>query len=304
MDRHVKAHLALIGASLIYGVTYVAAKSAMPDYLSPFAFVYSRMLGATFLFWLTSLFIQYEKIQRQDLGRFILAALFGVALNQTLFLNGLSITSPIDAAIIMTAVPIIVMIVARILIREPVTLFKIIGIVLGATGAVLLIMYSANSPLGSGSVPGNLMIVGNATSYAIYLVLAKPLLEKYNPVTVMKWIFLFGLIMAGAPGLPAVIRAGWSALPGEIVFSVLFVIIGSTFLAYLLNNISLKYVKPITVGIYIYSQPVIASIVAMIIGQDAITLVKVLSAILVFAGVYFVSYSSRRTRSTSPDEGT
>jgi drug/metabolite transporter (DMT)-like permease len=148
------------------------------------------------------------------------------------------------------------------------------------------------------------MIVGNATSYAIYLVVAKPLLERYHPVTVMKWIFLTGLFLAAIPGIPAFASAEWTALPNDIIFSILFVVIGSTFLAYLLNNISLKIVKPITVGIYIYSQPVIASIVATVIGQDSITLVKVLAALLVFAGVFFVSYSSshtRRVRKDSPE---
>ena len=291
-----RAHAALIGASLIYGITYVAAKSAMPDYLSPFAFVISRIIGAVTLFWITGLFTHSERIEKKDLPRFFAAAFFGVAFNQSLFLNGLNVTSPIDASIIMTGVPILVLIVSRILLREPVTLFKIIGILLGASGALILIIYGANTSVKSSSALGNLMIMGNATSYAIYLVIAKPLLDKYRPVTVMKWIFLFGFFMVSAPGIPALLKTEWSGMPVEIIYSVLFVIIGSTFLAYLLNNISLKIAKPITVGIYIYSQPVIASIIAILIGQDVLTFIKVVSALLVFAGVYFVSYSSTRSK--------
>jgi drug/metabolite transporter (DMT)-like permease len=233
-----------------------------------------------------------ERIERRDYLRLILASVFGVAVNQSLFLNGISLTSPIDAAIIMTATPILVLVIARILLKEPVTLVKIIGIVAGATGAILLITHSGNISFSSDHFAGNTMIVANATSYAVYLVMVKPLLAKYRPVTIMKWIFLFGLLLVSGPGLPAFLEVDWNALPVDIVFSVLFVVVGTTFLAYFLINFSLKYVKPVTVSIYIYSQPVIASVVAMILGQDVITLVKVMSAFLVFIGVYFVSYSS------------
>ena len=195
----------------------------------------------------------------------------------------------------MTATPILVLVVARVLLREPVTFFKIIGIAAGATGAILLISYGGNASFGDNHILGNSMIVANATSYAVYLVIIKPLMKKYNPLTLMKWVFLFGLLLVSGPGLPAFLRVDWAALPLDITLSVLYVVIGTTFFAYLLNVFSLKYVKPITVSIYIYSQPVIASVVALILGQDVITAVKVISALLVFAGVYFVSYSSSRT---------
>lgn len=295
MNHRAKAHLALILANLIYGLTYTIAKKVVPDFLSPFSLVFARISGACILFWITSLMVSGERIERRDYPRLFLASVFGVAINQSLFLNGLSLTSPIDAAIIMTATPILVLVVARILLKEPVTLVKIIGIVAGATGAILLITHSAEISFNSDNFLGNTMIVANATSYAVYLVIIKPLLSKYRPVTLMRWIFLFGLFLVGGPGLPAFLKVDWNTLPGDILLSVLFIVIGTTFFAYLLINFSLKYVKPITVSIYIYSQPVIASIAAMILGQDVITLVKIMSAFLVFVGVYFVSYSSNRT---------
>jgi drug/metabolite transporter (DMT)-like permease len=295
MNDRLRAHLALIGANLIYGVTYAVAKQVLPIYMSPFSLVFARIAGATLLFWMIAVIMPRERVERKDFVLLLIAAVFGVAVNQSLFLNGLNLTSPIDAAIIMTGVPIIVLIVARILLREPITPFKIVGIITGATGAILLITYSGRVSFGNDNIHGNLMIVGNATSYAIYLVLIKPMLTKYRPVTVMKWIFLFGLLMVSGPGISEFVAVDWSIMPGDIILSVLFIIIGTTFFAYLLNNYSLKYVKPITVSIYIYSQPVIASVVALILVQDRITLVKVLSALLVFAGVYFVSYSSSRT---------
>ena len=270
----------------------------MPDYLSPFALVFARISGACILFWALSLLLPKETIDRKDILRLLIATVFGVAVNQSLFLNGLNITTPIDAAIIMTATPILVLLVARLLIREPITIFKVIGIVAGATGAILLILYSGNISFSNNHVIGNSIIVANATSYALYLVIVKPLINKYHPVTLMKWIFLFGLLLVSAPGLPAFMRVNWGSLPGDIMLSVLFVVVGTTFLAYLLNMYSLKYVKPITVSIYIYSQPVIASIVALILGQDVITPVKIVAALLVFTGVYFVSFSSSKTGSS------
>ena len=295
MNEKIKAHLALIGANLIYGVNYAIAKQVMPDHLTPFALVFARIAGACLLFWLYGMFLPGERIKREDLLRLAAATVFGVAVNQSLFLNGLNLTSPIDASIIMTATPILVLVVARVLIKEPVTLYKIIGIAAGGTGAILLITYGGNASFGNNNILGNSMIVANATSYAIYLVIIKPLLSKYHPVTLMKWIFLFGLLLVSGPGLPAFLKVHWIVLPNEIFISVLYVVIGTTFFAYLLNVFSLKYVKPITVSIYIYSQPLIASVVAMFLGQDVISLVQIISAILVFTGVYFVSYSSSRT---------
>lgn len=300
MSGRAKAHLALIVANLIYGLTYTIAKQVVPEFLSPFALVFARISGACILFWVTGMMVTGERIERRDYPRLILASVFGVAVNQSLFLNGISLTSPIDAAIIMTATPILVLVIARILLKEPVTLVKIIGIVAGATGAILLITHSGNISFSSDHFLGNTMIIANATSYAVYLVIIKPLLAKYRPVTLMRWIFLFGLLLIGGPGLPAFLKVNWNELPVDIIFSVLFVVVGTTFFAYFLINFSLKYVKPVTVSIYIYSQPVIASVAAMILGQDVITMVKVLSAFLVFIGVYFVSYSSSRTGRRKP----
>ena len=295
MSKKAGAHLALAGANILYGITYSVAKQVMPHHLNPFAFVFTRILGACILFWLFSMVRPNQKIRKEDLLRLGFASVFGVALNQTIFLNGLNLTTPIDAAIIMTTTPILVLIFARLLLREPITIFKIIGIGFGATGAVLLILFSGEISFGNEHMVGNLMIIVNAASYGLYLVIVKPLLNKYHPITVMKWIFLSGLILVTPAGIPAVINTDWANLSGGIILSILYVVIGVTFLAYLLNLYSLKHVKPITVSIYIYSQPVIASIVAMIFLQDVVTFVKVISALLVFTGVYFVSYSSSRT---------
>ena len=295
MSKRVRAHLALAGANILYGITYSVAKQVMPDHLSPFAFVFTRILGACLLFWITSLALPGEKIQRSDRLRFFLASVFGVALNMTIFLSGLNYTTPIDASIIMTATPILVLIFAWLLMKEPVTILKMIGIGFGATGAILIIAYSGEIGFGNDQLMGNLMIVINASSYALYLVIVKPLLSRYHPVTVMRWIFLMGLIWVSPLGIPAVIRTDWTNLPSGIIGSIIYVTAAVTFLAYLLNSFSLKHVKPITVSIYMYSQPVIASMITIIFLQDVLTFVKVISALLVFLGVYFVSYSSSRT---------
>ncbi len=295
MNRIARAHLALAGANILYGITYSVAKQVMPDHLAPFAFVFTRIFGACILFWILSLMLPQEKIQRADLPRLFLCSVFGVALNQSVFMNALNLTTPIDASIIMTATPILVLVFARTLLKEPVTAYKMAGIGFGATGAILLILNSGDIGFGNEQLAGNLLIVVNATSYGLYLVLVKPLLNKYHPVTVMRWIFLMGLVWVSPLGIPAVINTDWTVLPAGIIGSIFYVTVAVTFLAYLLNIYSLKHVKPITVSTYMYSQPVIASIVATLFLQDVITLVKVISAVLVFLGVYFVSYSSGRT---------
>ena len=197
MNEKIRAHAALIGANLIYGVTYAVAKQVIPGFMSPFALVMARILGAGILFWITGLMVPREKIARKDRPRIFIASIFGVALNQSLFLNGLNLTSPIDAAIIMTGVPILVLVVARIILGEPITSFKLIGIAAGATGAILLITYSGRISFGNEHTQGNLMIVGNATSYAVYLVIVKPLLSKYPDLASqsdnLEWLTTFSV---------------------------------------------------------------------------------------------------------------
>ena len=188
-NNTLKAHFALLGANIIYGANYLIAKGVMPNKIGPSAFIFVRVLGAILLFWLLKTTIK-EQIEKKDYPRLLLCGLLGVATNQLLFFHGLNLTSPIDASIIITSIPVMVLIFSAIILKEKITSNKILGLIIGGIGAVLLISYG-NKSGGTSSILGNLFIFLNACSYGLYLVIVKPLMKKYNSLTVISWVFLF-----------------------------------------------------------------------------------------------------------------
>lgn len=288
MPKHLWAHLALLAANLIYGANYTIAKEVMPHYVAPLGLVVLRCLGAVPLFWLVGLFFK-ERLQREDVPRLLLCAVFGIAVNQLLFLKGLNLTDPINAAVIMTSTPILVLIWAALLIRERITILKLTGIALGLAGALLILLAGKEVSFSSDTFVGDLLILINASFYGVYLVIVKPLLTRYHPITVMKWVFLFGLFMVIPFGQAELREVNWTAMPPRIMAATAFVVFGLSFFAYLFNSLALRQVSPSVVSIYIYLQPVLASMFAIFAGKDVLTAIKVVSAMLIFLGVYLVS---------------
>jgi drug/metabolite transporter (DMT)-like permease len=283
-----KAHLAIFTANFIYGANYSVAKGIMPAYFGPFAIILLRVTGAIALFFL--MFVgKREKIAKEDYGRFFLCGLTGVAINQLMFFKGLSMTSPIEAAIILTASPILVLIVAALLAKERITISKSVGIGLGLIGALILISQRPATIVGEYSVWGNLMILTNAISYAFFLVLVRPLMQKYRVSTVMLFVFLIGLIPVIPISFHEFTLIEWSIIPSWAFWGLSFIIVGTTFLAYLLNAYGLVTVSASVVSSYIYLQPFLAAAVAMFIGKDSLDFSKIISAALVFTGVYLTS---------------
>ncbi|PLX20548.1 MAG: EamA family transporter [Salinivirgaceae bacterium] len=301
MNKRLLAHAALIGANLIYGVNYSIAKWIMPTYVDPFGLVVMRAIGGVLLFWLFALTVKSEKVARKDMLRLALSGMFGVALNQMMFLAGLNYTTPIDASIIMTLNPIVVLIAALILLGEKITWRKILGIILGGAGAVILILSAGKISFESDHFVGNLLMLGNTSSYAIYLVIVKPLMKKYHPITVIKWVFLYGSLIIIPAGFNEFSTTAFETFTTDVWLSVGYVVIFTTFLAYLLNIVALNWVSPTLASTYIYSQPVIAGFVAIIMLQDEITWIKVISTALVFAGVYFVNLAGVRREKIKKD---
>ncbi len=295
-----KAHFALLGANIIYGANYLIAKGVMPAKINPSAFVFLRILGAGILFWFIKRYLK-EKIERKDYTRLILGGILGVAANQLLFFHGLNLTSPIDASIIITAVPVMVLIFGTFLLKEKITRNKLLGIIIGGIGAVLLIWYG-NKTEGTSSVLGNLFVFINACCYALYLVLIKPLMKKYNPITIISWVFLFGFIFMFPFGIQDVLTTNFNAFTLNTVLSVIYVVVGTTFLAYLFNIYALTHVSPSVTGSYIYLQPAITFIMVSIYAfafdhkeyAEDINFIKIASFFLVVAGVYLVSKSSKK----------
>ncbi len=292
------AHLAVLGANIIYAINYVVAKGIMPNYLEPRAIIFLRVAGAAIIFWSVSAFFPNEKIERKDLFKLAYISFFGIALNQVMFFEGLNLTTPINASIIMVGVPIVVLFFSHIIIRDKLTLNKIIGIVLGTAGAAYLILQSGSLSFSSNTFVGNIFIVVNVTSYGLFLVLVKPLMAKYSPLTIMKWVFLFGLFYVAPVSINLVANADYGNIPTNIWFSIGFVIMFTTVFAYLLNNYSLKALSPTINSAYIYLQPVLTSVIAISLGKDNLTYVEVIAAMLIFIGVYFVSFKKAKINRT------
>jgi len=293
-----KRNLALLGAtmvSLIYGVTFTIAKDVMPTYIDAFGFILLRVGGSVLLFWLAWLVLitfkpqSREKILLADFPRIIAAAFFGVALNMLTFFKGLSYTSPISAAVIMVTTPIIVLILSAILMKERMLKRKVFGIALGLIGTAFLILYGQSIGNATNASLGNFLVFLNAVSYGFYLIIVKKLMDKYNAFTFVKWIYLFGFLMVLPFGWKELQVVDWVLMPTDISGKIGFVVVFSTFLTYLLNLVSMRELPPTTVAVFIYLQPLFATIFAVSLGKDDLGWIKIISAILVFLGVYLVT---------------
>lgn len=305
MDRSVRAHLALLTVNFIYGLNYVVAKGLMPEVIGPGGFIVLRVVGACILFWTMRAF-HPEPVRMADMGRLLLCALFGVALNQLMFFHGLMRTSAINSSIIMVATPILVLVLSGLIIGERITWGKALGVALGATGALSLIALKPDGDAGGATVLGDMFILINATAYGIYLVIVKPLMRRYTAITVMSWSFMFGMCMVlpfGVSDLADLAPSVWST---HIWMALAFVVVMVTFVAYLLNTWALRFVSASVVGTYIYMQPVLAALFSWLfvrIGPERIGIPgthaaelgwpQVCCAAAIFLGVHMVGRADR-----------
>jgi len=287
-SRNIAFLLAFL-AALIYGVSFTVAKEVMPLYIRPFGFILIRVLGAALLFWTVGIFLKKEKIETQDYPRLLLGALFGIALNQLSFFKGLSMTTPINASVIMVTTPILVLIFSSFLLKEKASKKKLLGIFVGLFGAVMLIIFGKDKGMASNATLGNLLVFINASSYGLYLILIKNLTKKYHAITLAKWLYLFGLIMVIPFGISEFSAVDWPTMPLPILYRVGFIIVFTSFMTYMFNLFAIKELKPTTLSIFIYLQPVIASSYALFVGSDSLNVIKVAATFLIFIGVYLVT---------------
>ena len=280
--------------NIIFGLNIPIIKSLLSGCVTPYALNFFRITGACILFWMLSFFVKEEKVSRQDLIMLFFAGILGITINQFAFLNGLSMTTPINAAIIVTLTPIITMILAACFQKEPITGKKVIGVFIGAIGATLLILANVGITNGSGSAIGNILCLLSSLSYALYLTAFKKLIHKHNPVTLMKWMFLFSFILILPFSFNEIKAIPWQTFSLTVWLRLGYVIILATFVTYLLIPVGQKLLRPTTLSMYNYLQPLFASLVAVAIGLDMFGWNKILAAILVFVGVYVVTQSKSR----------
>jgi drug/metabolite transporter (DMT)-like permease len=287
MTDSVKAHVSLFTAQVIYALNYSIAKDLMPNYIGPGALVLLRVAGAGTLFWIVSFFSAKEKPLKKHYFKFILLAMCGVACNQLCFIFGLNLTHPINSAIIMTSNPIVVTIFTLIILKERISLAKAGGIALGIGGALTLLLASGKGfSIDRTTATGDVLTLINSCSWAVFVVAAKPYMQRYQTVTVMKWIFFFGFFLVFPFGYSDLVQTNFSAFTPHAWFALFFVVAATTFLAYFLNTYALKALSSSTVSAYIYMQPFLATSFALLFGKDELTLTKVIAGALIITGVY------------------
>jgi len=289
MNRNIKAHLALLLISLIFGIHYMIGKSLMPVPFQPLQLLFLRSLGAVLLFWIFQRWFIREKVARKDLLMLALCGLLGFAANHALFYIGLNLTTPVDASIIHVLNPVFVLVFASILIHEKVTFVKVIGIALGAGGALILILYGKMVNMSTNSFAGNILVMLNMLCYAMYLVLIKPMVAKYHTMTILKWVSFFGFFFILPFCVKGITELHLQSISVIAWLGVGYIVVFNTFIAYLLINYALKTVEASMASFYTYLQPVIASVMSVSLGTDAITIPKIIAALLIFGGVFLVS---------------
>lgn len=292
-----KAHLALFIVNLIYAISYGFSKDVMEGYLPSFTFILIRVIGATALFWIFTINSK-EKIKKSDLGLFAISGLFGVAANQLMFFEGLHHTSTINASILMVASPILVLVFARIILKEKLTLLKFIGILVGLSGALFLILQKDSSSKQVATFYGNLLVFLNASSYGLYLVIVKPLMQHYRPITVIKYVFTFGLIFTIPFGLSQTNEVVYP-FPSDVWLKIGFIVFFTTFITYLFTVYALGKVSPTVVSSYIYLQPILTALIASIEGIEKLTFFKIICGLMIFLGVFLIGFKPAKRKETS-----
>ena len=294
MNSRTLAILACLAATTIYGINHTIAKGVMPHYIQPFGFILVRIVGAAILFWCVSIFLPREKIEKRDYGRLLICALLGMGINMLSFFKALELSTPINSAVLITIVPIIVVALSAMFLKERITQIKGSGVVMGLIGALVLIILGAELRQDAPNIPlGNFFHLINAISYAGYLILVRRLLQKYHFVTVLKWLFTIGIVIVFPLSINQFLEVEWSTLPTSVYGVVVFVIVGTTFCTYLFNAYGLTKLKASTVSAFIYVQPLIGVLFAMAMGKDSLTPIKIIGSVLILIGLYLATKKAR-----------
>lgn len=292
-NKNLHGHLFALAANVMWGLMSPIGKSALQEF-SPISVTTFRMVGAAAAFWILSMFCKQEHVNHRDMLKIFFASLFALVFNQGVFIFGLSMTSPIDASIVTTTLPIVTMIVAAIYLKEPITHKKVMGIFVGAMGALILIMSSQVGSSGNGNLIGDLLCLVAQISFSIYLTVFKGLTQQYSAVTINKWMFVYASLCYIPFSCHDISAIQWATIPTIAIVEVLYVVLGGSFLAYLCIMTAQKILRPTVVSMYNYMQPIVATIAAIIMGIGSFGWQKGVAIALVFLGVYIVTQSKSK----------
>lgn len=292
-SKNLYGHLFALTANIMWGLMAPIGKSALQEF-SALSVTTFRMVGAAAAFWILSMFCKQEYVNHRDMLKIFFASLFALVFNQGVFIFGLSMTSPIDASIVTTTLPIVTMIVAAIYLKEPVTNKKVLGIFVGAMGALFLIISSQAGSNGNGSLIGDLLCLVAQISFSIYLTVFKGLSQQYSVVTINKWMFVYASICYIPFSYSDISTIQWATISTTAIVQVLYVVLGGSFLAYLCIMTAQKLLRPTVVSMYNYMQPIVATIAAIIMGIGSFGWQKGVAIALVFLGVYIVTKSKSK----------
>ena len=291
MQKKILPLLAATIATTIYGINHTVAKMVMPIYIGSLGLVLLRVLGATIIFWTISLFFKTKPIEKKDRLTILKCGLFGMSINIAAFIAGLDYSTPVNSSILIIISPIFVVILSFFIFKNKINFIKILGIILGFIGAIILILTAdSNSSIGRNIPFGNFLFIVNSISYAYYLIIVKPMAEKYDLITLFKWLFLIGLIFNFPLGINQFLDVDWASLPlWEAVLPMVFVVVGTTCMTYFLNGYALSKITSTEVAVFMYLQPIIGILFAIFTKSDTITLIMFVASVLIFTGVYLTS---------------
>tara|TARA_B100001029_G_C15063377_1_gene460721 strand:- start:4828 stop:5721 length:894 start_codon:yes stop_codon:yes gene_type:complete len=291
MQKKILPLLAATIATTIYGINHTVAKMVMPIYIGSLGLVLLRVFGATIIFWTISLFFKSKPIEKKDRVTILKCGLFGMSINIAAFIAGLDYSTPVNSSILIIISPIFVVILSFFIFKNKINFIKILGIILGFIGAMILILTAdSNSSIGRNIPLGNFLFIVNSISYAYYLIIVKPMAEKYDLITLFKWLFLIGLIFNFPLGINQFLDVDWVRLPfREAILPMVFVVVGTTCMTYFLNGYALSKITSTEVAVFMYLQPIIGILFAIFTKSDTITLIMFISSILIFTGVYLTS---------------
>ena len=291
----------MLGANCMWGLMSPISKFVMmAGVVSPLVVTDMRITGAMILFWVASFFQKPEHVGHKDLARLFGAALLGIVLNQGCFIFGVSLSSPGDASIITTSMPLWAMLLAAFILKEPITGKKVLGIAAGACGALMLIMGSGShvknmaSAGGDYAIGGDLLVLSAQFCYALYIVVYKDFVNKYSLITIMKWMFTYAFICVIPFSAGDLMQTVWSQLSWTEIMGLTYIVVCATFLSYMFIVVGQKILRPTVAGMYNYVQPLVACIVAVIWGMDTFNWIKAVAIVLIFSGVYLVTASRSR----------